>query len=236
MAVAHDVSTRFPAGADTVVDTTTGDRTFTHTPSGTPKGVIVALMVGANVQGVTGVLYGGRQMRLAATAIDTDEAGRVTMWVLADQVVPTGAQTVTLQGCTADSKVAGCSTVTAATTGTTVNSTQVVNTTTSSNPVATVTTTAETMMFGAVHGGAAAPTSYAPPANFANLVNADFGAKSAAYQRRAAVAAGSPTFNYTFATSDDWCMAVVAIAEATINPTPPMRRNRNRQPFAYRAR
>jgi hypothetical protein len=220
VAVAHDASTRFPAGADTVVDTTTGDRTFTHTPVGTPKGIIVALMVGANVQGVTGVLYGGVSMTLTATAIDTDEAGRVTMWTLTDLIVPTGAQTVTLQGCTADSKVAGCSTVTAATTGTRVNTTGIVNTTTSSNPVATLTTTVETMMFGAVHGGAAAPTSYAPPANFANLVNADFGAKSAAYQRRAAVAAGSPTFNYTFATSDDWCMAVVAIQEFTLRPQP----------------
>jgi hypothetical protein len=216
MSVAHDVSTRFPAGADTVVDTTTGDRTFTHTPVGTPKGVIVALMVGANVQGVTGVLYGGVSMALSATASDTDEAGRVTMWTLTEQTVPTGAQTVTLQGCTADAKVAGCSTVTALTTGTKVNTTQVVNTTTSANPVATLTTTAETMMFGAVHGGAAAPSSYAPPANFVNLVGADFGAKSAAYHRRAVIAAGSPTFNYTNATSDDWCMGVVAIEEFTL--------------------
>lgn len=220
MAIAHDINTRFPITDTTGLDTTTGDRTFTHTPTGTPKGAIVVLAVGANVDGVTGVLYGGIVMRKQVTALDTIETGRVTIWTLAGETVPTGTQTVTLQGCTADNKWCTCSTVTATTDGTKVNAFNNTDTTTSTNPTVTVVTTAETLLYGAVAGGAAAPTSYVSGTGYTTQHSADYGAKSARSQRRTSpVAAGSIVFNFTFGTSDDWCIGAVALEEFTLPTT-----------------
>jgi len=214
MAVAHDAQTRFPVTNTTGFDTTTGDRTFTHTPVGTPKGVIVVVQSAATAQPCTGVLYGGVAMTLRTSATDTSEAGSVWVWTLTDTTIPTGAQTVTLQGCTADSKFATCSTVTAATTITRYHASAKVDTTTSANPTVNIVTTLSSMIYGGVHGGAAAPTSYAPTASYTTQFDGDYGALSARSSRStAAIASGTIAYGFTFATSDDWCIACVALAE-----------------------
>lgn len=221
MTIAHDAQTRFPTTDTSGFDTTTGDRTFTHTPSGTPKGVVVVVHAAATAQPVTGVDYGGLAMVLSQSAVDATETGSIWIYTLTEVEVPTGAQTVTLQGCTADSKFATCATQTADTTGTKVNATNAVDTTTSTNPTVTVNTTATTLLYGAVHGGAAAPTSYAVGSGYTVMHNADYGAKSARGQRRTAeVSSGAIAFNFTFGTSDDWCIAAVALEEFTLPPPP----------------
>lgn len=226
MALAHDVSTRFPAsGTATVVDTTTGDRTFSHAGSASAKGVIVTLYVTIGTgDGVTGITYGGVDLTKRQTASDTTEAGRVTVWTLPDDTAcPTGTQDCVLQGATADAKVAYCSTVTAATTGTQYHAGNAVNTTTSTNPTVNVTTSVTTMLYGGVHGGASAPTSYAAGSGYTlnDTTGVDYGAKSGRGERSTSpVASGTVTFNFTFGTSDDWCIAAVAIEEFTLTPPP----------------
>jgi hypothetical protein len=154
-------------------------------------------------------------MTLTQTNTDTSEAGRVDIYTLA-LGVPTGTQDVILQGCTATSKWVTCSTVTAATAATAIVGNNGVNTTTSTNPTVTVATTAESLLYGGVHGGAAAPTSYAVGSGYTVQHNGDYGALSARSQRRTSpVAAGNVVYNFTFATSDDWCIAAVAIGEAS---------------------
>ena len=222
MAVAHDAQTRFPStdgpSGTNSVDTTTGSRTFTHTPVGTPKGVVVVIV--SDVTGtapVTGVLYGGVAMSLQETAIDTSEAGRVDIYTLASGV-PSGAQTVTLQGASTAQKWVTCSTVTASSSTVLVNAHGHVDTTIATNPAVTLTTTLTALLYGAVAGGAAAPSSYAAGTGFTAQFNNDLGAQSARSQRSTStVAAGSNSYNFAFATSDDWCIAAVAIAET---PTP----------------
>lgn len=226
MAVGHDAgATRFPAGAETVLDTTTGDRTFSHAGTSSARGAIVILMhQSGTADGVTGVLYGGTAMAKVATASDTSEANRVTIWFLGDLTGLTGTQTVTLQGAAATAKVAAACTVTAGTATTALDNTGVVDTTTSSNPTVTFTTVANAMVYGAVGGGANNPTSYAAGTGETVFTGSgtDYGALSARPARStAATSAGSYTFDFSYATSDDWCIAAASIKEAVAEAIPP---------------
>lgn len=216
MAVAHDTSTRFPATDNDGGDTTTGDRTFSHAGSASAKGAVVVLSAAGTASTVTGVLYGGRAMTLVVAANDTVEPGSVDIYFLDDLSGITGTQTVTLQGCTATAKYAVCSTVTAGTAQTRMVGYGKVETTTSTNPTVTFDLATGGMVYGGVHGGAAAPTSYAAGTDETIQFGADYGTKSARTERSTAVAsAGAYTYNFVFGTSDDWCIAAVAIVEAT---------------------
>jgi hypothetical protein len=222
VALAHDTSTRFPvSGTATVLDTTTGDRTISHAGSASAKGVVVVLAIASSsADGVTGITYGGVALSQRQVASDTTEANRVTVWTLPDDTAcPTGTQDVVFQGCVATGKVGWVHTVTAATTGTKYNAGNKVDTTVSTNPTVNVVTTATTLLYGAVGGGAAAPTSYVVGTNYSamSVVGADFGALSAQGQRRTSpVASGTIQFNFSFGTSDDWCIAAVALEEYTL--------------------
>jgi hypothetical protein len=217
MAVAHDVNTRFPLTDISGFDTTTGDRTFSHAGSASAKAAVVSIFVTGTTAPVTGVLYGGVAMSLIETATDTVEPGRIDIYVLLSP--PTGTRTVTLQGCIAATKWVTCSTVTAATAAVAIAGNNHVNTTTSTNPTVTVTTDRESLLYGGVHGGAAAPTSYVSGTGYTTQHSADYGALSARSQRRTSpVASGGVVYNFTFGTSDDWCIAAVALGEV---PDPP---------------
>ena len=214
MTVAHDANTRFPTTGDTY-DTTTGSRTFNHTPTGTPKGVVCVVMnQTVTTAVVSGVLYGDVNMTLSAVATDTSEVGRIEVYTLTDSAIPTGVQVVTLLECTATSKWCAVSTVTAATLRTTVNASNAVNTTTAANPTMTITTTASTLAYCGFHGGASALTSYVAGAGVTNQNSGDYGALVSRSARRSSQdAAGSVVFSWTYATSDDYCIAGVALAE-----------------------
>jgi hypothetical protein len=216
VAVAHDAQTRFPTTDTTGFDITTGDRTFAHTPSGTPAGAVVVICRrGSGTSNpVSGVLYGGVAMTLSESAVDTTEAGNVWIYTLVTGV-PSGTQTVTLQSVnTTDQKWVTCSTVTAGTTDTAVVGTGSTDTTVSANPSTDVVTSASAMLYGAVHGGLADPTGYAAPSGYTAQHTGDYGALSARTQRSTnAIAAGTNAFSFT-AASDDWCIAAVALGEA----------------------
>jgi hypothetical protein len=221
VAVAHDANTRWPTANGTTgvnsVDTTTGDRTFTHTPTGAPKGVVVCVLSTGTTQTFTGVLYAGLAMALATSATDTSEAGRVDIYTLTNTAaIPTGAQTVTVQGCTATGKWATCSTVTAATNGTAVNQSGATNTTTAATPTQSLTTTLETMAYAAMHTGAAAPATAMTTGTLQH--SNDYGALAANTGRTtAATGAGTVTITFTVV-SEDYCIAAVALAEFAVPP------------------
>ncbi len=220
--LAYDAETRWPVTSTT--DTTTGDRTFTHVGSTTAKGAVVFVQGTGTVAFVTGVLYGGVAMTLEQTATDTTEAGRVDLYVLASGV-PTGSQTVTLQGATATAKWATCATVKAPT-AVKVNTSAAVNTTVGTAAQVSLTTTATACSFAGVHHGAAAPSA-TPVAGNTLLFNMDYGTLSANSVRRTAVdAAGTLALGVTIA-SDDFCAAGVAFSYASssslVSPRRPMR-------------
>ena len=226
--LSHDTQTRFPATDGT--STATGDQTFSHAGGAAADGAVVEVYGTGTAAHVTGVLYGGTAMTLVEEATDTTEAGRVSIYVLhgLQALGLGGTQTVTLQGATAVAKWALCSTVLVEGAGWTTQGVgnNHVNTTTSTNPTVTVTTSATSLLYGGVHGGAAAPTSYAVGSGYTLAEDQDYGALSARSQRRTSpVAAGGVVFNFTFGTSDDWCIAAVAIgalAPAAPAARPPM--------------
>jgi hypothetical protein len=220
MTIAHDTNTRFPVTNGTTgvnsVDTTTGDRTFSHAGSASAKGAVVALQCTGNTAVVSGVLYGGVAMTLRQTANDTSEAGRVDIYTLEDQAsFPTGTQTVTLQGCTATGKWATCSTVTCSVgTRSRYHTGNAVNTTTAANPTVTLTTSVTSILYGGLHSGAAAPATAVDAANTLQHSN-DYGALVANTLRYTSeVASGSRSLIATIA-SDDYCIAGVALDEYT---------------------
>ncbi len=216
MAIAHDAQTRFPTTDTTGLDTTTGDRTFTHTPVGTPAGVVVVICCEGTSAPVTGVLYDGVSMTQKTAANDTAEAGSVWIYTLTDVVIGSGAKTVTLQGCTAVNKFATCSTVTSDSGQSQVVGSQGKNTTTAANPTLNVVTTLTALLYGGLNGGASAPTSYAPGTGYTTQYSVDYGSLSGRTQRSTStIASGTIVFNYDYITSDDYCLAVVALAEKT---------------------
>lgn len=88
--------------ADTGATDTDGDPiSFTHTPSGTPKAVLVFVeILGSTSDVISACTYGGVGMTKVATATDTSgEAGYAAGFFLGASI-PTGAQTV---NCTIDS-------------------------------------------------------------------------------------------------------------------------------------
>jgi hypothetical protein len=221
VAIANDAQTRFPAtdgpSGTNSVDTTTGDRSFTHNPVGVPKGVVAVLVGDTQPTAlVTGITYGGQSMTLLGQAVDTSEASQVNIYALTEVVVPTDdPATVVLQGCTASPKWVTVSTVTAATTGTKVNDTTFVNTTTAIDALVVLTTTATTMSYGAAGSGLAAPPTTMQAGCTIQFQN-DTGTRAQSSCRRtAADASGSITLGFTTA-SDDWCAAGVALEEFTI--------------------
>jgi len=225
VAIAHDTATRFPAtdgpSGTNSVDTTTGDRTFSHAGAAGAKGAVVVLNCTGTTSTVTGVLYGGTAMSLDTSITDTSEAGRVEIWVLGDLTGLGGTQTVTLQGCTATGKWATCSTVTAATSlvkvhqrgslgGATLDTTRQL----------TLVTTVTTMSYCGVHQGNAAPGTNVATGNTLQYQN-DYGALSSMSARRtSADAAGSIVVGFNAAAaSDDRCIAAVALQEYTPKTT-----------------
>jgi hypothetical protein len=223
MALAHDAQTRFPTtdgpSGTNSVDTTTGDRTFNHAGGASAKGAVVVINVTGTVNPVAGVSYGGVGMTLITSAVDTTEAGSVWIYALTGVVIPTGTQTVTLQNCIATGKWVTCSTVTAATDGTKVNAFGTKNTTVAANPTVNVITTATTLLYGGLHGGAASPGSYVVTANYTSQFNNDYGALSARSSRLTSpIASGTIVYDFTYVTSDDYCICAVALEEFTIPP------------------
>ena len=111
MAIAYDAHSNSSQGTSTL--------SWTHTPSGTPKGVWVYVLQynDGETDQVTGVTYGGVSMTETADSpllINRTEDYGVYSYFLGSSV-PTGAQTVVVSvNGTGSTKVGGCITVTAA--------------------------------------------------------------------------------------------------------------------------
>jgi hypothetical protein len=117
MAVAHDASSASHAsGAFSVSQ---ASFSWTHTPAGTPRGVLVLVFQGVSAtNAVTSVTYGGTAMTHVGSARATDtttEPGSADLYFLGS-AVPTGAQTVQVNRTNNTTTVwAVCTTQTAAT-------------------------------------------------------------------------------------------------------------------------
>jgi hypothetical protein len=191
--------------------------TWLHTPTGTPRGVIVLVVqnVGSTDE-VTGVTYGGTAMTAVEELLHSTgaEDGAVYAYFLGASV-PTGPQTVIVSvNGIGSSKHAVAITVTGAL-DTVVEDTTTLDSAGAANPSVTVTIRATTLCFvaGALHSGQNMPTGIAPGAGYVEILEHDFGNQNAAFERRSALTSVDVAVNWT-ATSEESGVVGIAIRES----------------------
>jgi len=207
MAVAHDAS------SESATFTTTTPATWTHTPTGTPAGVIVAISHAAvSTDLINGtVSYGGVAMERVGTAADASgEPGRSYLYFLGAGI-PTGAQTVSISHTgSSDVKWAACATVTAS--ADTEAGPGVWRNANDTNPTAFVNKGVSGMAYGVAHSGVDAIASLVPNAAMTHLQDNDFGTQVASFDRETSVSSTFMSFGYT-ASSDDSAICVINVIE-----------------------
>lgn len=217
MAIAHDASSAVAAGTTT--------RSWTHTPSGTPKGVLVFVVTIGNISNkISSVTYGSRTLTFVDGALDsTTEPGRVDVY-FAGTDIPTGAQTVTVNRSSgSEDQWAVAVTVTAATSATDFK-----------NPtkyegnrfgleaaVDDASPGANSLRYAVAYGGMASvnattggTTTMAPGSNSTNLQNNDFGNYVAQVVRETTAGQGSRSVGFYATDSDDWASVHLAVRES----------------------
>lgn len=204
---------------------TTLDISWTHTPVGVPRGVIVQIVqnVGTTDE-VTGVTYGGVAMaRVAAgTVFHTTgaEDGAVYTYFLGSSI-PTGARTVlvSVDG-TGSDKTAACCTVTApgnteAGPAGTLDSGGV------ANPSVTISTPADIEFFvvGAILSGVNAISGIAPSASYTEIYEQNIGANQvASFIRRTSNSQSASVVVDWVAASDEAGVGAATVRDESSTP------------------
>lgn len=211
MTVAHDAAIEA-----TWVHTDADPFTFSHTPTGTPRGVL--LFVGSDTTGATivaNVTYGGVLMQEIVFAQDlAGEPGQMHVYFLG-KGVPTGMQTVSIDhvsGTTAN-RWAVCITVTAA------DDVKPIAWDGASGDVAVVQLALDSGAFTAlrycgIFSGHDDISSLALLTDQTAVHNHDFGTVVARVDRQTTAGSGSFTTGYT-ATDNDAAMVAIALIDAT---------------------
>lgn len=226
MAVAFDVRTRSTGGSNSFDN---GPITFSHTPVGTPRGVVVLIGMEAGVDQITSVTYGGVTMaRLRNDVRTTAEAGQVYSYFLGSGI-PTGVQNVTVNATAASNDWAAvCWTFTAAA-NTVAISNGAVAVSASTNPSLSITPTAQAAIVYALWSGLAA-TIITAQAGSTHQFGNDLGADVVMFSDKTVGAGGATTMGYT-AASDVWAHTAVAVQEAAGGPATrvPLLKSRRRK-------
>jgi hypothetical protein len=223
---------------DAVSSTSTsafGNRSFTHTPVGTPKGVVVFVIENEGIavkdptfpDQVSSVTYGGVSMTEAASspnlaASATAEDCAMHCFVLTSGI-PSGAQTVSVTS-SASTGITDicCVTVTSA------GNTSVVNTLTydgvGANPASTLTLSGNTcLVMEGVFSGQAAVTGITPPTGWSSTREYDTGSEQHAVYVYDTVGSSDVSTGFT-QTSDDYKVFAIALKEVLSGSFAPPRR------------
>jgi hypothetical protein len=208
VSVAFDAATENIQAAD--------PQNFTHTPSGTPRGVLVLIAHAATASDiVSGVTYGGVTMSRVAFADDTTgEAGAAYLYFLGASI-PTGAQTVSI-----DRTQNTTSVWAVAITATAAADTEVVDFDNSQQGDANITNPAVTLQhsgrdcldFFGGYNGVNAPGSITDASGQTRIHDHDFGSQAAVVSRKDASSTSDTSLSYTIA-ANSLAMIGVAIAE-----------------------
>lgn len=212
MAVAHDAVSESHTG--TTGSASEPSFTWTHTPVGTPRGVLVFTFTSANADDATAVTYGGVSMTAVAggRAVDTaTEPGDCKAWFLGASI-PTGAQSVVVtRNHNANVMYGACMTQTAAAdTSVTGVTRQQENQAPAQVAVNDGSPGSNSVRYaGGNYGGAAIPIAGAASTA---LVGIDLGARAIGVVRE--TTAGQGARNIGFAdVADDWACVLLAVRE-----------------------
>lgn len=196
----------------------TGDRSWTHTPVGTPKGVLVLVAVSTQADEITTCTYGGVDVpQVALSPVLHNESlgenGGVHAFYLGTGI-PTGAQTVLVSTSgTSQSKRAGCITYTAS------SDTEVVDTSSTqgpatANPSVTLSLASRSCACALVwYSGQGAVTGVTPLTNWTTRHEQDWGADTGGWYTYDIVGTTDVTAGYT-AGSDNYALLGIAASEA----------------------
>jgi hypothetical protein len=173
VAIVFDAASEFERTA------TTDPQTWTHTPTGTPRAVVVAIVHGTSTTDhVSTVTYGGVSMGESVRATDAaTELGAAELWFLGSGI-PTGAQTVSvdLASATTDDIHFVCMTWTAGANCEVID-TDAINSGDPANPSVTLQYGGrEAVAVAALYGGGASPAQFTPNANCTTVHDNDLGA------------------------------------------------------------
>ena len=215
-AVAHDAASESHTG--TTGSTGAALFTWTHTPVGTPRGVLVYVYTISATQTVTGVTYGGVAMTAVAggAAVDTaGEPGRVDTFFLGASI-PVGAQSVvvsrtnnaTIMYASAATQTAGVDTE-VYTPGIVLlqnNGTYAVQSVTDGS------TGVNSVRYAAGYSGGANVLAAGAGSTILNSI--DFGSYTATTARETTAGQGARNVGFTYATSDDRAAVHLAVRES----------------------
>lgn len=204
--------------ASSIVAVGTGDLSWTHTPAGTPRGVVCVIsQTGGVTDEVVGVTYGGVAMTETADSPlihdEADDDGVVYAYFLG-ATIPTVAQTVIVDAnATASPKFAGCVTLTAAA-DTEVVDTNTVDTTSSTTPSAVLSLSGRTSFAVLIgHSGELQVSDAAPLTDWTSIREEDRGTSLSLFYRYNTIGTTDVTAGWTQTNSDNAAMIAVAVSE-----------------------
>lgn len=209
MAIAYD--------AESVSSEDTSTLSWTHTPSGTPRAIIVMIAQTFTVTDeVSSVTYGGSGMtREALASKSSGEAGASYIYSLLTSV-PTGAQTVEVNVSGADPKIACAVSMTASDDGE-IEDTDTLTSDSLDPHSLTLANGAsvETYCMGVDMTGRGVPAGLAPLTNYTDINENDFGGGTSSMIRRTSNATGGDeTIGWDLNAADDCIAAVISVTEA----------------------
>jgi hypothetical protein len=216
VAIAHDAT----SGSAALIATAT-TTTWTHTPVGTPKGVVVLIPQGLSTDQVSGVTYGGVALtRIRFAARSAAEACAVYTYFLG-QNIPTGPQTVAVTTTGTNPMWPQAATLTADSAITAVDVENGLDAGIIANPSLALSPTAEATLYYVNASGLNAPVS-TPESGTTQLAARDLGTISGHIGTKEVAGAGATTIGWTSA-SDDVCHAGLAVKESEPVAGPGMR-------------
>lgn len=226
MAVAFDASTESHTG--TTGSTSEASFSWTHTPVGTPAGVLVFTFVNANADNATSVTYGGVGMTAVSggRAVDTaGEPGDCKAWFLGSGI-PTGNQTVQVNRTNNASVMYAVAITVTAGANTETNGVVLVqgDGTCAQQSVTDGSTGVDSMRFAGINSGLSSVASLTPPASpgpnvLANGANSTLlqsiviGTRCCAVVRETTAGQGSRSVGFASVTSDDRAAVHLAVRE-----------------------
>jgi hypothetical protein len=196
---------------------TVNDMSWTHTPVGTPRAVIVFIFQGgSSADTVNGVTYGGVAMSevtgsplLRSAGV---EVGGVYAYFLGASI-PTGAQTVAVDSTGSGTKQAECITLTGSNDTELVDVDATTNSTSAANPSVTLSLGGRDCWCGLVYAsGVDNPANVSPLTDWTAILEPDVGASTGGFYRYNTVGTADVTAGYT-AAADDATMIALAVAE-----------------------
>lgn len=201
---------------------TSDPMTWTHTPVGVPKGVVVAIVHGVSTTDhVVTVTYGGVSMTEVIRRTDTaTELGAAELWFLGASI-PTGAQTVSvdLASATTDDIHGVCFTLTGGANTEVIDSDGIAEN--AANPTVTLQKTdRNAQCFAAMYGGGAAPGGTLATGCTAGP-DFDLGAFYSQTCRETNSSRTDFTIGWSTLGSDDLAFVACAVAEVIGSPTVP---------------